>query len=58
MSDSFAGIKVPEGEPGTVRDAASTFRGLAGGLRGYQYEGEGKWKLVERNSEGEWVDAP
>jgi hypothetical protein len=23
----------------------------------YQYEGEDKWKLVERDGEGEWVDA-
>jgi uncharacterized protein YukE len=34
MPESFAGITVPEGEPDTVRDAAQTFRGIAGGLHG------------------------
>ena len=34
MAESFAGITVPEGEPGTIRDAATTFRGVAGGLHG------------------------
>ena len=34
MPESFAGITVPEGEPGTVREAAQTFRGIAGGLHG------------------------
>ena len=34
MAESFAGITVPEGEPDTVRDAAHTFRGIAGGLHG------------------------
>ena len=31
--ESFAGIKVPEGEPGAVRQAASIFTGAAGGLQ-------------------------
>lgn len=34
MAESFAGITVPEGEPETIRDAATTFRGVAGGLHG------------------------
>jgi uncharacterized protein YukE len=34
MAETFAGITVPEGEPGAVRDAAQTFRGLAGSLHG------------------------
>ena len=34
MPESYAGITVPEGEPGSVRNAASTFRGVAGGLHG------------------------
>jgi hypothetical protein len=34
MAESFAGITVPEGEPGAVRQAASTFRGVAGALHG------------------------
>ena len=34
MPESFAGITVPEGEPGAVREAASVFRGVAGGLHG------------------------
>jgi hypothetical protein len=34
MAESYAGITVPEGEPGTVRDAARTFTGVAGGLHG------------------------
>jgi uncharacterized protein YukE len=34
MAESFAGITVPEGEPDTIRDAASTFHGVAGGLHG------------------------
>jgi hypothetical protein len=34
MPESFAGITVPEGEPGAVRDAAAVFRGVAGGLHG------------------------
>jgi uncharacterized protein YukE len=38
MPESFAGITVPEGEPDTVRDAAHTFRGLAGGLHGVSGE--------------------
>lgn len=31
--ESFAGITVPEGEPGAVRQAAGTFTGAAGGLQ-------------------------
>jgi uncharacterized protein YukE len=31
--ESFAGIKVPEGEPGAVRQAATIFTGAAGGLQ-------------------------
>ena len=34
MPDSYAGITVPEGEPGSVRQAATTFRGVAGALHG------------------------
>jgi uncharacterized protein YukE len=34
MPDSFAGITVPEGNPDTIRDAAQTFKGVAGGLHG------------------------
>jgi uncharacterized protein YukE len=34
MAESYAGITVPEGEPDTIRDAASTFHGVAGGLHG------------------------
>jgi uncharacterized protein YukE len=34
MAESFAGITVPEGEPDTIRDAAQTFHGVAGGLHG------------------------
>jgi hypothetical protein len=32
--ESFAGITVPEGEPGAVREAAGIFTGTAGGLQG------------------------
>lgn len=31
-SDSFAGITVPEGDPGELQTTAATFRGLAGGI--------------------------
>jgi len=34
MAESFAGITVPEGEPETIRHAAQTFHGVAGGLHG------------------------
>src|SRR4051794_6938852 len=34
MAESFAGITVPEGNPDTIRDAATTFTGVAGGLHG------------------------
>ncbi len=34
MAESYAGITVPEGEPGTIREAAQTFTGVAGGLHG------------------------
>ena len=34
MSESYAGITVPEGEPETIRDAAQTFTGVGGGLEG------------------------
>ena len=33
-SDAFAGITVPDGDPGAVRDAAATFRRAAHGLEG------------------------
>jgi uncharacterized protein YukE len=34
MAESYAGITVPEGNPGTIRQAAHTFQGVAGGLHG------------------------
>ncbi len=34
MAESFASITVPEGEPDTIRSAASTFHGVAGSLHG------------------------
>jgi uncharacterized protein YukE len=46
MPESFAGITVPEGEPGGVRDAAATFRSLAGGLHGVSGELRGVPGLV------------
>jgi hypothetical protein len=33
-TDSFAGITVPDGDPGSIRDAAATFRRAAHGLQG------------------------
>ena len=33
-AESFAGIEVPEGDPGAVRDAAGTFDAVSGGLEG------------------------
>ena len=38
MSESYAGITVPEGEPGGLRAAASQFTGLAGSLEGASAE--------------------
>ena len=46
MPESFAGITVPKGEPGGVRDAAATFRSLAGGLHGVSGELRGVPGLV------------
>src|ERR1044072_8592563 len=34
MAEAFARITVPEGEPETIRHAAQTFHGVAGGLHG------------------------
>jgi hypothetical protein len=34
MSESFAGITVPEGEPGSLRSAAAQLHGVSGGLEG------------------------
>jgi len=34
MTDSFAGITVPNGEPGSLRSAASSLKGVAGALDG------------------------
>jgi hypothetical protein len=46
MPESFAGITVPEGEPDGVRNAAATFRSLAGGLHGVSGELRGVPGLV------------
>ena len=46
MPESFAGITVPEGKPGAVREAAQTFRGIAGGLHGVSGDLQGVPGLV------------
>ncbi len=38
MSESFAGITVPEGEPGELRSAGQTFAGISGALQGVSSE--------------------
>jgi len=38
VGDSFAGITVPEGEPGELRSAGQTFAGISGALQGVSSE--------------------
>ena len=45
MSESYAGITVPEGEPDGLRAAAGRFHGLSGSLEGTEAELNGKDQL-------------
>jgi hypothetical protein len=38
MSESYAGITIPEGEPGALRAAAGRFGAMAGALSGVSAE--------------------